>query len=466
MKAPVSRNRMAEAEQAEDGADAEEEQTNYPQVQQHGDSIIVGDEILDVFTSATIDSSVENTGTGVGVVWKNPAVPKGSIWQNREVPDGFETGREYMTTVYDAAGANDNTDEEIMEAKDRLVEAGAIDATDVEIEIQSSQQGTKALVDGEDISITSTDYKVAGPETADEVSIDDTVLGIDVGGGTFPAEEVETFEEDAVLAWYGGMAGQFIMGALDFNGRPSARYKDDGYLVKGLFQHPLGWFDRDAEDYDVATTDRSKLARDPSNGGMGRPPRVARPPILREDVKGESVFIEIYKQNGMNYVTTAFNDFEGDDWEEATAIMPTYEGDRSHEEVLAEEFENPNEVYALYHGEGWQPKPDNAYDVMQTGDNESDASFDIPDADGGDGDTEEDTERYHPTADEEKFGHMIAEKIAGREDADPDEPIFQGSTMTELIEANTDSFEGEPNIPAIRRVVYENTDHLDASTLD
>lgn len=448
----------ADADTTED--EAEDEQTIYPQVTQHPHSIIVGDEVIDVFTSADLDSSKEQTGTGVGVVWKNPTVAKGDLWQNREVPDGFATGRTYMTTVYDAAGENDVSDEEQQEALQRLVDADIIESTDVDIDVSRSQQGTSANVDGEDISVPTVDYKTASGKAGDVQEVSGTVLGIDVGGGTFPSERVDEFEEDEVLVWYGGIAGQFIARAFDFNGRPSARYKDDGYLVKGLFQHPLGWFDRDTEDYDVETTDRSKLARAQSNGGLGRPPRVARPPVLREDVAGESVFVEIDHYNGgpMLEATIAFNDFEGDNWEDATQLEPRYEQDP--EEVLAAEFEEPNEVYSLYHGDGWQPKPDNAQSVMGTDQEEGSGggSFDIEDPDIEADDVE------HPTPDETDFGQMVAEKIAGT-GATPDEAFESQGGLEGIVGNNADQFGVTPDVEAIREVVYENTGHLDADDL-
>lgn len=450
----------AEAQSADADTDSEEEeQTIYPQVTQHPHSIIVGDEVIDVFTSADLDSSKEQTGTGIGVVWKNPTVPKGDIWQNREVPDGFATGRTYMNTVYDAAGENDVSNDEQTEALERLVDAGIIDSTDVDIEISRSQQGTTANVDGEDISVPTVDYKTASGKAGDVQEVSGTVLGIDVGGGTFPSERVEAFDEDEVLVWYGGIAGQFIARAFDFNGRPSARYKDDGYLVKGLFQHPLGWFDRDTEDYDVETTDRSKLARAQSNGGLGRPPRMVRPPVLRSDVEGESVFVEIDHYNGgpMLEATIAFNDFEGDDWEDATQLEPRYEQDP--EEVLAAEFEEPNEVYALYHGDGWQPKPDNAQDVMGTDqDAESGGgSFDVDDTDL---DMDDDAVE-HPTEDEVTFAEMISEKIAGT-GATPDEAYESKGGLEGVVGANADQFGATPDVEAIRTAIYENVSHLDA----
>jgi hypothetical protein len=450
-----------------DEADAEEEFEYYPQITQHPHTIIAG-EIVDIVTGADLSSDVEDTGTSFGVVFENPTVPEGSIWRNRDIPEGFETISQYNDTIRLAAADEDDeyvrgfdvTEDTIAEARETLVEAGVLETGEEAIEISfSTQEGMQALVDDdEDIAAGGTDFKVADTTDADVQEVNGETLGIDVGGGVYGSEEVAAFDSDRIMVWYGGMAGQFVGRALDFNGRPSARYKDDGYLVKGLYQHPIGWFERDTESFDsVPTTSRKKLATD-----LGRPPRVARPPVLRTDVSGEEAFIEIDRYNGgqMHEVTTAFNDFEGDDWEEATQIEPRYE--QEPEETLNAEFENADQAYSLYHGDGWQDEPDNAQRATEgDGTDASGASFDISvDAD--------DDAVEHPTAEEREFGESIAEKIAGT-GVSPDDDIFDaegGKTDLEgLIGHNADQFSTTPDVDAIRTVVYENTGHLDAEDL-
>jgi hypothetical protein len=456
-----------ESESADADADSEDEFEYYPQVTQHPHTFIAGN-IVGIVTGADIDNHVEDTGTSFGVIFENPTVPNGSIWQNRNIPEGFETASEFNDTLQMAAADDDDsyirgqevTEESIEAAQERLVEQGVLDSADDTIEITYGEQGMEALVDGDDVAVNGTDFKVADTSDADVQEVEGNVLGIDVGGGVYSSEEADEFGADRIMVWYGGMAGQFVGRALDYNGRPSARYKDDGYLVKGLYQHPIGWFERDAENFDsVPTTDRAKLATD-----LGRPPRVARPPILRSDVDGEESFIEIDRYNGgqMHEVTLAFNDFEGDDSDEATEIEPRYE--QEPEERLAAEFDNADEVYALYHGDGWQDKPDNAQSVTDTsgdGSDTGDASFDV-DVDVSDDAVE------HPTEEEVEFAETISEKIAGT-GANPDDSIFgKGENKTDLeglVGSNADQFSVTPDVDAIREVVYENTGHLDADDL-
>ncbi|WP_226041215.1 hypothetical protein [Natrinema sp. DC36] len=443
--------------------------TTYPQVTQHPHSIVVGDEIVDIVTSATIDSNTEDTGTGIGVVFKNPTVPKGSVWKQRDIPGDY----------HDSA-AEFNADLKVAFADDgdyvNGVEVDEVDIGDAVVRIDA------ALGEGNELDTENdqfrdyrlpVDYKIADKNDRDvevqtvEFDGETKTTGIDVGGGSFQSTEVESFDHDEVMVWYGGMAGQFILRALDINGLPSARYKDDGYLVKGVLQHPLGWFDRDTENYNVDSTDRSKLARDASNGGLGRPPRVVRPLILQKDLEGESVFIGIDRYNGgrMLEATTAYNDFEGDDYESATDIDLHYEPEI--DDIICEEFDvdDPTEVYELYHGDGWQPKIDGGDEGNDT--DTSGASFDV--SMGDDEDESDDSGVDHPTEDEQQFGQMISEQIAGRTDADPDDDIFEGADgktdLEGLVGLNAEQFSVTPDVDAIRTVVYSNTDHLNTGDL-
>lgn len=451
---------MSTKTQSADADTATEEESEdsgfevYPQVTQHPETIIVGEEIVDIVTSADLSSDVENTGTGVGVVYKNPTVPQGTLWKNREVPENFDSASEFNTTLKAAFAEEGNyvngveVDEaDIEEAQDRIAEA-------VDVDFEEDEYRDHRL---------KVDYKIAdeSDRDADVQEVSDQILGIDVGGGVFASERVDEFTHDKVMVWYGGISGQFILRALDFNGLPSARYKEDGYLVKGLLQHPLGWFDRDEDNYPdlVETTDRSELARATQNGGMGRPPRVARPPVLRSDIEGEEVFIRIGRYNGgrMMEATIAFNDFEGDNVEEATQLEPRYE--QEPEEVLADEF-GDEDVYSLYHGDGWQPKIEG--DAESGTEDTSGASFDV------DVDTGDDSGSSGPTDDEIEFGEMVSEKIAGS-GATPDEEIFpvdgDNTNLEGLVGANADQFSETPDIDAIREVIYENTSHLDVDDL-
>lgn len=461
-----------EAESADADNDTDEGWDIYPQVTQHPHTIIVGEEVADVRFGGTLDSGTENTGHNVGVVFKNPTVARGTLWQNREVPDGFDSAADFnavaRTATFDNyANGVEITDDAREEAQERIEEA--LDE-EIDFDADDAYQNLRLAVD----------YKVADPDDRDfdrksiEVDGEEHVSGISVGSDEFASEQADEFDEDYVMVWYRGISGQFIMSALDFNGRPSARFKEDGYLVKGLMQHPLGWFDRDTENYPdlVETTDRRKLA---SQNELGRPPRVARPPVLRDDIGGEEVFVEIDRYEGgrMLSSTVAYNDFDGDDYEDATVIEPRYEGagdPPTPEDVLVETFDldgeaDISEVYELYHGDGWQPEPDGAFFGTGDGDEESGSSggsFDAPSV--------SDDEVDHPTESEVEFGQMIAEVIAGT-GVDPDEEgalTLNGEDMDleGAVGTNASQFGVTPDVSAIRRVVYENTSHLDTDDLE
>ena len=115
---------------------------------------------------------------------------------------------------------------------------------------------------------------------------------------------------------------------------------------------------------------------------------------------------------------------------------------------------------ALYHGDGWQPKPDNAQDVMGTDQEEGSGggSFDI--------ETDIDADSVeHPTEDEVDFAEAISEKLAGT-GATPDEAFESKGGLEGVVGNNADQFGVTPDVEAIRTVIYENVSHLDAGDLD
>lgn len=456
----------------------EDEFTYYPQVTQHPTSLIEGD-IVDIVTGADIDGDSEDTGSSFGVVFENPEVEGGTLWRNDHIPEGFDSSAEFNDALKVAIQGDDIdyirgqevTEEFIEDARKRVGDVlGVTEFEDVSYEAES---------------VNGTDYKVADPDDRDaEVGYDQNgdEKGIDVGGGTFESSQVENFgDADKVMVWYGGMAGQFIGRGLDFNGMAFARYTapDDGdlpYLVKGLFQVPLGWRgDADIDQYGgdaVETTDRSKLARAEKNGGLGRAPRVARPPVLRDDLDGRS-FIAIGRYNGGNMhevhigraeddytdIMEAINADEDDVDDLYDAIDMRY--DQSADETLNAEFDNPASIYGLYEGEGWLTVPDETQDALDA-DGDSGGSFDTPDVD-IDGDSVD-----HPTEQEVEFAEGIAEKLAGT-GVSPEDDIFptdEGNVDLEgIVQANTDQFQVTPDVDAIREVVYENTSHLSTEDL-
>lgn len=469
----LSHTMSAEALSAQADMTEEYDWDIYPQMTQHPHTIIAGD---------VVDIRARTGTTSVGVVFENPTIVKGSAWKNRETPEGFDSAAEFnaalraaTTDVEDYANGTEVT-EEIQSTAREAIEA----AVDEDIDFSAGEDAYEAHRLG-------VDYKLAdeGDRDFKRQEVDDTLLGVSVGSDTFPSTQVETIEEDRVMVWYRGISGQFIGQALDFNGRPSARFKDDGYLVKGLLQNPLGWFDRDEDNYPdlVDTTNRRDIA---SRDGKGMPPRFARPAVLRDDVEGREVFIDIARYNDGNMLsaTTAFN--EGD-WtieeyldaaggsdsvfetlDSLEGPQPRYE--ESPEEVLVGAFDldsgdDIEYLYDLHDGNGWQPIPDNAfYGVGDQGsDGDSGGSFDTPELAG---DSVE-----HPTDQEVEFAEMLSEMLAGT-GADPDDggtfkdPTGDGFTDLEgVVGHNADQFSVTPSVDAIREVIYENVSHLDADDL-
>jgi len=445
----MAKQTEAEAETVEENDDGFE---YHPQITQHATSIIEGD-VTDIVTGADIDSGVEQTGTSFGIIIENPeVVGDGTLWRNRNIPDNFDTISEFNDTLRMALADDSNTtyvrgteatDDNIEAAQARLDEAG------VEYE------------DGEydDLKVSGTDYKIAdvSDSRTEKQEIDGNVLGIDVGGGTFPAEEVDDFDTDTIMVWYGGMAGQFAGRALDANGQPFARFTDEGgYLVKGLLQAPVGWRgEADIEQYgDVETTDRSKLATD-----LNRAPRVARPPILRDDIDGR-VFIALGRYNGgrMNevHVGRAMDDYTDFLSQLRDNEEPEYDAydmryDEDIDERLVDAFENPAEAYSLYTGEGWLDEP---ADATYVGGDDTDE-----DTSGGSFDVSVDEDVDHPTDEEVEFGQMVAAKLNDADGELTPDAAFDGG-LGGMVEANADNFSNETDVSAIRDVVYENTDHL------
>jgi len=79
-----------------------------------------------------------------------------------------------------------------------------------------------------------------------------------------------------------------------------------------------------------------------------------------------------------------------------------------------------------------------------------------------------DDEVEHPTEGEREFGEGVAEKIAGT-GVTPDQPIFpvdgEKTDLAGLVAHNAANFDVEPDVDAIREVVYANTGHLDEDDL-
>ena len=436
-------------------AETEDEFVYHAQVTQHPHTIIEGD-ITGIVTGADLDTNVENTGSNFGVIIENPTVPEGTIWKNRNIPDSFESTSEYNDMLRVAIEGTEINYIRGREVTESLVEEARSAVTE-------HIDGEWGELSYEEEKVNGTDYKIADPadQEASVQEIDGNTLGIDVSGGVFESEEVDELS-DTIMVWYGGMSGQFLSRALDFNGLPFARYTDDGYLMKGLYQAPIGWRgDADVDQFEsVPSTNRKELATD-----LGRPPRVARPPLLRDDIDGR-IAIDLGRLNGGDmyeiHSIRALDDY-GDylnGEEDADEIDMRY--DNAPEERLAEEFDNPDEIYTLYTGEGWQDTPNNAQNVTDNSGEDGGGSFDVDVSDGG-GD-----EVSHPTDDEVEFAQMVAEQIAGT-NADPREAIFNADgndvDLEGLIGANSGNFGTTPDVAAITEEVFERADHLSTNDL-
>jgi len=429
----------------------------YPQVTQHPHTIVEG-EVDDIVSPDVSDA--EQTGSNFGVTFADAVVEKGEIWKNDSIPEGFVSTSQFNDYLELAVEEPDymrgmEVDDEMVEAATEAVEAVVGDIPD----------------DVSDESVGGTDYKIVDPDDEDtEPSFDrdGNEKGVDVGGGTFNSVTVDSFDTDNVMVWYGGIAGQFVGRAMDFNGLPWARFTkpDDGeqpYLIKGLFQPAKGWRgSADADFYDnVETTDKSKLAKSEDRGGLGRSPRTVRRPHVRPDIDGERLFISISRFNGgamreanigyalddyeafveaMNARDSSYDDIELDGYDE---VGLRYSDDADEE--LDEFFDQPaDELYQWYSGEGWQDEPD---EWGGSADGNDGGGFEM-----GDGD--DDSGVDHPTEQEERFAQMVSEKMAGREASLDDEDAFEvdGETydLAGLVELNDDAFDVDPSVEAIR----------------
>lgn len=452
---------MAEQETTDVESDDDESFNYFLQVKQSPHTIIEGD-IVDIVTGADIDGGVESTGTDFGVVFEDPTVEKGELWQNGDIPEGFDTTSEYNDTVRLAIEGTDNdyvrgmevTEERVEEARERLAD------TNIDFEEDTYDTHRVKGVDYKVSDRTDKDTKV----TSVTIEGEEHVTGMSLDGNAFEGSEVDEFDSDRIMVWYGGMSGQFVSRALDFNGMPFARYTDEGYLVKGLFQVPIGWRgEADVEQYDeVPTTDRKKLSTD-----LGRPPRVARPPVLRDDLGESRTFVAIGRYMGGDQYeaevgleaedyTDFMSEFRKDiqphekDYD-VTMVDMKYDDDA--DAVLSANFDNPNAVYAMYHGEGWQNQPESV--ATSSASDTSGASFDV-EVDDSDDATPSDAER--------QFAEMVSEKIEGT-GVEPDAAFESKGGLAGLADANSENFDEGYDVDTIRELVYDNTSHLSTSDL-
>lgn len=347
----------------------------------------------------------EQTGSSFGIVVKNPEVVIGSLYSNQVKPeDGLTADR-------------------VPEGESRPTDYRIVDEDDRNTTIANG-----ALVTGEE-----------GPNTYDPDA---------------------TVEEEEVILWYNGLSGERLGRVLDFNGRPFARWTDDGYLIKGLFQVAEGWRGANSEQ-------RKELKSD------GKAPRVARLPILRDDVKDTEVLIDMTRyRGGRGYEIHVF-DADAFEAEFGSIDHPTDEISRDQyygleteseldmpysedaDDVIVEAFgpnvdeEDPSADFfmSMETGAGWQSKPEGAASGSGTGDFE--VSVDQ-------GSQEQTEEQY------EQFAEMVASELA--EGLTPDEAYNGG--LESLIGKNAEAFHVVPSAGEIRKRIYARVSWLDEEDLD
>lgn len=337
-------------------------------------------------------------------------------------------------------------------------------------EAKPEDGSVKDVID--DDSTMPTDYRIADPDDSEAAFSRDGKFKTDEestvdGDGANTYEEVEdgTIDE-TVIVWYNGLTGQRVGRTLDFNGQPFARWTDeDGYLIKGLFQSPVGWRDANASE-------RASMAKD------GFAPRPARAPILRQrvepvtDDEGEKVGANLLDepeeqpitvhleraQSGNSYRVYLFDTeaFE-DEFDTIDAELPRND-DGYVEDDIDSRIEWRYDPHAdsvlsqaeygmhMYTGEGFQDEPENAGN--DTPDFEISADSD-------------DTEGL--SQEEADFVEMTVSDLAGT-GMDPEERYHDG--VEGLIGKNQDEFSTTPDVDAIEEAVYGAVSHLDVDDLE
>lgn len=263
----------------------------------------------------------------------------------------------------------------------------------------------------------STDYRVVDLN-------DEGTTTIEVGGETFVTDRAGNQYEvvdgvddgdEEVIIWYNTVSGNRIGRILDFNGVPFAAYKEDGYLLKGLIQV--------SEEWRNANGARKKELKD-----AGLAPRVARFPVLRDDIS--EVEIEISRWNGGRMYEAHVFDADGEELE-----FKYDEGNA--DDVLSEN----NYTMSLEHGDGWQDKPANAQEQART----FNISIGEPSEDG-------------LTQTGENFVQSVVSALEGTE-LTPEQAFAGG------IEGLMQDHNVTDDVTAVRAAVYERVSHLDTDDL-
>ena len=357
---------MAETKAANDEAAQDETREEFAWINQTPTTALTGTAV-DIIYAGRLDSNEAQNGTSFGIVFEDVEVREGGLYRNNDKPE------DDVTMVQDGDDEKHATDYRVVDTDD---------------------EGTTTVEMGGETFVT------------------------DRSGASF--EPVDAVTEDKVIVWYNGMAGQIIARALDFNGRPFAEYKDDGYLMKGLLQVPEGWRSNRRACLDA-----------------GHKPRIARAPVLRPEADGEQITITIGRYNGGRMYEAHV--YEGDTTDEDAEFDMRYD-DEADDVMEAQEY-----GMSLYHGDGWQDKPSNA-EAPTSG-------FDIQ------VETSDDVETEGLNAAQERFVQDVVDALEGTDL--PPEEAFPSGGLGGLME--THGVEGD--VDEIREAVYENASYLDPDDL-
>jgi hypothetical protein len=333
---------------------------------------------------------------------------------------------------------------------------------------------TRSIVDED--STSPTDYRIADADDPSMTVVND-VLATDeestVDGNVANQYEKGTIEDDEILLWVNGLSGERIIRHLDFNGRPYAKYTENG-PVYGLFQAYDEWFADDA--------DRGQLASD------GKAPRLARPPLLRpdvgedglvaeyaEDTTDNAVLIDLTADDGGKYRSYRGHVFDADafadefgDLTTPTDEIPTgrygLETD-SELDLRMADYDVANAVIDaadwnmatfFYEGDGWGSVPDSRQ--------QSSGSSMTVATSADTADTPSDEQQ------DDVAVEQIVEALEGNEalhGQTPDEALEGG--LSGFIDANADEWDTPPHgerKDAIERRIYEAVDWLSVDSLE
>jgi len=339
---------------------------------------------------------------------------------------------------------NDTT--AILELEDVEVIQGTLYENDLREDSDVSHTGE--AIDDDDPRPT--DFRIAdGDDAAANVKGD--FLFTNEQFGEYTDAETQMLDGPVNL-WLNGMSGQRALRELDFNGSPFASYSDNGYLTKGLLQVADGWRDSSsAQKKEMVQNDKA--------------PRVVRPVIPRRDVLGSEIVISLGRlDNSRGYELNIFEaetmadaigvdgslDSLRNDWgyvESEYAFSPQFTDFDAADDRIAEEGVS----FSMYHGEGWEDKPENA--TPQTSDFDVSGSVDTA-TDETDGFTES------------QLTFIDAIEGAMKGSGETVESFYaDDGGLAAVIERNSANFDVTPDVGEVRIELYERLLYLDPADI-